>query len=65
VLVAAEMMGVKSGLGWYLQWAQGWAAYANMYAALIVMALLFSSLISLLFLVRDRLLSWQRSAVKW
>ena len=65
VLVAAEMMGVKSGLGWYLQWAQGWAAYANMYAALIVMALLFSSLISLLFLIRDRLLSWQRSAVKW
>lgn len=65
VLVAAEMMGVKSGLGWYLQWAQGWAAYANMYAALIVMALLFSSLISLLFLVRDRTLAWQRSAVKW
>lgn len=65
VLVAAEMMGVKSGLGWYLQWAQGWAAYANMYAALIVMALLFSSLISLLFLIRDRTLAWQRSAVQW
>ena len=30
VLVAAEMMGVKSGLGWYLSWAQGWASYANM-----------------------------------
>lgn len=65
VLVAAEMMGVKSGLGWYLQWAQGWAAYANMYGALIVMALLFSSLITLLFAVRDRVLSWQQSAVKW
>jgi NitT/TauT family transport system ATP-binding protein len=39
VLVVAEMMGVKAGLGWYLQWAQGWAAYANMYAALLVMAL--------------------------
>lgn len=65
VLVAAEMMGVKSGLGWYLQWAQGWAAYANMYAALIVMALLFSSLITLLFIVRDRTLAWQRNAVKW
>lgn len=65
VLVAAEMMGVKSGLGWYLQWAQGWAAYANMYAALIVMALLFSSLITLLFAVRDRALAWQRGAVKW
>ncbi len=65
VLVAAEMMGVKSGLGWYLQWAQGWAAYANMYGALIVMALLFSSLITLLFIVRDHVLAWQRSAVKW
>jgi len=65
VLVAAEMMGVKSGLGWYLQWAQGWAAYANMYAALMVMALLFSSLITLLFAVRDRALAWQRGAVKW
>lgn len=65
VLVAAEMMGVKSGLGWYLQWAQGWAAYANMYAALIVMAMLFSSLITLLFILRDRTLAWQRNAVKW
>jgi energy-coupling factor transporter ATP-binding protein EcfA2 len=44
VLVTAEMMGVKSGLGWYLTWAQGWASYVNMYAALIVMALLFSGL---------------------
>src|SRR4051812_47410640 len=39
VLVIAEMLGVKAGLGWYLQWAQGWAAYANMYAALLIMAL--------------------------
>jgi len=31
------MLGVKAGLGWYLQWAQGWAAYANMYAALLLM----------------------------
>ena len=65
VLVAAEMMGVKSGLGWYLQWAQGWAAYANMYGALIVMAVLFSSVITLLFSVRDRTLAWQRNGVKW
>lgn len=58
-------MGVKSGLGWYLQSAQSWAAYANMYAALMVMALLFSSLIALLFAVRDRALAWQRGVVKW
>jgi NitT/TauT family transport system permease protein len=65
VLVTAEMMGVKAGLGWYLQWAQGWAAYANMYAALLVMAVLCSGLITLLFGVRDRVLSWQKGTVKW
>jgi NitT/TauT family transport system permease protein len=65
VLVTAEMMGVKAGLGFYLQWAQGWAAYANMYAALLVMALMCSSLITLLFKLRDRVLSYQKGDVKW
>ncbi len=65
VLIVAEMMGVKAGLGFYLQWAQGWAAYANLYAALILMALLFSGLISLLFSVRDYLLAWQKGIVRW
>jgi NitT/TauT family transport system permease protein len=65
VLVVAEMLGVKAGLGWYLQWAQGWAAYANMYAALLVMALACSGLITLLFRLRDRLLAWQKGLVRW
>ncbi|WP_213776744.1 ABC transporter permease subunit [Caballeronia sp. dw_276] len=65
VLIVAEMMGVKAGLGWYLQWAQGWAAYANMYAALLVMALMCSGLITLLFRFRDRLLAWQKGLLKW
>ncbi|KJC46747.1 ABC transporter permease [Bradyrhizobium sp. LTSP885] len=65
VLVVAEMIGVKAGLGWYLQWAQGWAAYSNMYAALIVMSLLCSGAITLLFRTRDRLLVWQKGVVKW
>jgi NitT/TauT family transport system permease protein len=65
VLVVAEMIGVKAGLGWYLQWAQGWAAYSNMYAALIVMSLLCSGAITLLFWTRDRLLVWQKGTVKW
>jgi NitT/TauT family transport system permease protein len=65
VLVVAEMIGVKAGLGWYLQWAQGWAAYANMYAALIVMSLLCSGAITLLFRARDHLLVWQKGVVKW
>ena len=65
VLVVAEMMGVKAGLGWYLQWAQGWAAYANMYSALLVMALMCTGLITLLFRARDRLLAWQKGLVQW
>ena len=65
VLVTAEMMGVKSGLGWYLTWAQGWASYANMYAALLVMAVICSSIVTLLFVLRDRVLSWQKGTVKW
>ena len=30
-LVVAETVGVKSGLGWYVQWAQGWAEYGKVY----------------------------------
>ena len=65
VLIVAEMMGVKSGLGWYLQWAQGWGSYSNMYAALLVMALVFSGLITLLFRLRGRFLAWQKGLVEW
>jgi NitT/TauT family transport system permease protein len=65
VVVVAEMIGVKAGLGWYLQWAQGWAAYSNMYAALIVMSLLCTGAITLLFTIRDHLLVWQKGVVKW
>ncbi|MDX8498972.1 ABC transporter permease subunit [Mesorhizobium sp. VK4C] len=65
VLVVAEMLGVKAGLGWYLQWAQGWAAYSNMYAALLAMALMCSGLITVLFRLRDWTLSWQKGLVRW
>lgn len=65
VLVVAEMLGVEAGLGWYLQWAQGWAAYANMYGALFVMAAMCSGLITLLFRIRDRVLVWQKGVVRW
>lgn len=65
VLVVAEMLGPKYGLGWYLQFQTAYSAYANVYAALIIMALLCSGLVKLLFVVRDRLLSWQKGVVQW
>jgi NitT/TauT family transport system permease protein len=64
-LVVAETVGVKSGLGWYVSWAQGWAEYGKVFAALVIMAAFFSSIMTLLFKVRDRLLVWQKGVIKW
>src|SRR2546430_3915329 len=46
-LVVAESVGVKSGLGWYVSWAQGWAEYGKVFAALIIMAGFFSTVMTL------------------
>ncbi len=64
-LVVAESVGVKSGLGWYVSWAQGWAEYGKVFAALIIMAAFFSTLMTLLFKLRDRVLVWQKGIIKW
>jgi NitT/TauT family transport system permease protein len=64
-LVVAETVGVKSGLGWYVSWAQGWAEYGKVYGALIIMAVFFSTIMTALFKVRDRVLVWQKGTIKW
>ncbi len=64
-LVVAETVGVKSGLGWYVGWAQGWAEYGKVFAALIIMAAFFSTIMTVLFKLRDRVLGWQKGFIKW
>jgi NitT/TauT family transport system permease protein len=64
-LIVAETIGVKSGLGWYLSWAQGWAEYGKVFGALLIMSAFFSSIITVLFKVRDRVLGWQKGVIKW
>lgn len=64
-LVVAETVGVKSGLGWYVSWAQGWAEYGKVYGALVIMAAFFSTIMTLLFKLRDRVLVWQKGVIKW
>lgn len=59
VLVVAEMLGAKYGLGWYIQFQTAYSGYANVYATLIIMAAICAGLVKLLFLIRDRLLRWQ------
>ena len=46
-------------------WAQGWAEYGKVYSALVIMAIFFSSIMTLLFRIRDRVLVWQKGMIKW
>ena len=64
-LIVAETVGVKSGLGWYVGWAQGWAEYGKVYGALVIMAAFFSTIMTALFKLRDRVLVWQKGTIKW
>ncbi len=64
-LMTAEMIGAKYGIGWYVNWQKEMMAYANVYAGLIVIAVLFCVIITLLFRFRDRVLTWQKGVIKW
>jgi NitT/TauT family transport system permease protein len=64
-LMTAEMLGVKAGIGWYINWQREVMAYANVYAGLITIAVTFSLLITGLFKIRDSVLGWQKGVIKW
>jgi len=64
-LIVSEMLGVKAGLGWYIEWTHKWMEFGKMYAALIVMGAFASGLTTLLFLLRNRVLAWQKGVIKW
>ena len=63
VLVVAEMLGAKYGLGWYIQFQTNYSGYANVYATIVIMAFICAGLVKLLFVVRDRLLGWQKGFI--
>jgi NitT/TauT family transport system permease protein len=64
-LMVAETVGVKDGLGYYVKMQQSYTEYAKVYAALVIMAVFFSGLLSLLFRLRDWVLVWQKGVIKW
>jgi NitT/TauT family transport system permease protein len=64
-LIVAEAVGVKAGLGWYVGWQQGYIDYTKVYAALLIMSVFFSTLMTLLFKLRDQLLKWQKGVIRW
>ena len=62
--VVAEMLGVKSGLGWYMTWQTGWASYDKSFAALFVICLIFTLVTNGLERIKRYLLRWQNGAEK-
>lgn len=63
-LVVSEMMGAQGGLGYYINWAKAWSSYYKVYAAIIIMAVLFSLIMKGIAAIQNRLLIWQRGLVK-
>ena len=63
-LMIAEMLGVKSGLGWYMTWQTGWASYDKMFAALIVICIIFTIVTKAIEAIKRYLLRWQIGVVK-
>ncbi|MBD5159314.1 MAG: ABC transporter permease subunit [Ruminococcus sp.] len=64
-LMAVEMNGNSSGIGWYINWQKQVMMYDGVYAGLIIIAVLCSLILTLLFKVRDRVLVWQKGVIKW
>ena len=63
-LVMAEMMGQPGGLGYYINASKVWSAYYKVFAAIIVMAVMFSLITKGIGLIESRVLRWQRGLVK-
>ena len=59
-LVMAEMMGQPGGLGYYINLAQTWSSYYKVFAAIFVMAVMFSAITGILNAVKKRALRWQK-----
>lgn len=63
-LLVAEMLGVESGLGWYITWQKGWAEFAKMYGAIVLICITFTIVNIVLGKVKKRALRWQEGAVE-
>lgn len=64
-LMTAEMFGAKYGIGWYISYQKAMMMYAGVYAGLILIAVFCTVIITALFKVRSKVLSWQKGLIKW
>jgi NitT/TauT family transport system permease protein len=60
-LMIAEMMGVESGLAWYMTWQRGWGNFTKMYTAVLVICVVFILVDAALGLLKKNVLRWQEA----
>ncbi|MDR1949087.1 MAG: ABC transporter permease subunit [Spirochaetaceae bacterium] len=63
-LIVSEMVGAKAGLGFYINWAKGWGAYSKVYGAIIIIAVEFALILTLIGAIRGSVLRWQKGILK-
>jgi NitT/TauT family transport system permease protein len=63
-LVMVEMMGQPGGLGYYINASKVWSAYYKVFAAIVIMAILFSLILRIVGLIEGRVLRWRKGLVK-
>lgn len=59
-LLVAEMIGVESGLGWYITWQKSWAHFGQMYAAIVLICIIFVLVNFILKKISDYVLRWRK-----
>lgn len=64
-LMTAELMGSSCGIGWYVNHEKQMMIYSGVYAGLIIIALICTTILSLLFKLRDKILVWQKGVIRW
>lgn len=63
-LVMSEMMGQPGGLGYYINASKVWSAYNKVFAAIVMMAIIFSTIVKLTELVQRHVLRWRKGLVR-
>jgi NitT/TauT family transport system permease protein len=63
-LVMVEMMGQPGGLGYYINASKVWSAYYKVFAAIVIMAILFSLILKIVSFIESRVLRWQKGLIK-
>ncbi len=64
-LMPAEMYGAKAGIGWLISHGKENVDYTEVYSAIILTAIFCTVILNILFVVRGKILRWQKGLVKW